>query len=203
MQSQALCMTAASRYGEAAPLQAAALERARALNARRYEAVILAQSAEVALCQGRRDEALELARAGQKVSEEAGPGFAGPIVLGLLGLMEESCEAKKAALAAGEALLAKGAVGHNHFFFRRYAIEGALLAKDWSEVDRQADILLARMKAEPLAYSTRIAERGRLLARRGRGEASKADEEKLSRLLAEAAKDDMRIEAMGEALRAL
>jgi class 3 adenylate cyclase len=203
LQSQALCMTAAGRYAEAAPFQRAGLEQARTLNARRYEVVILGQSAEVALCQGRRAEALELARAAQKLSEETGPGFAGPIALGLLALIEESREAKNAALAAGEALLAKGAVGHNHFSFRRYAIEGALLANNWSEVDRQANVLLARMQAEPLAYSTRIAERGRLLARRGRGEASAADEEKLSRLRTEAAAIDMRIDAMGEALRAL
>ena len=54
---------AAGRYAEAEEFQAEALQQARALNARRYEAVILAHCAEVALFNGRRTEAVALARA--------------------------------------------------------------------------------------------------------------------------------------------
>ena len=53
-QSTGFCLTAAGRYGEAANLQAQALQQARALNARRYEAVILGTWAELALGQGDR-----------------------------------------------------------------------------------------------------------------------------------------------------
>jgi tetratricopeptide (TPR) repeat protein len=199
--SAGLILTAAGRYGEAETFQPKALEQARAVKARRYEAVILAQCAEVTLSRGRRAEAAALAREGRRISEETGPGFVGPIVYGLLGLVEERTEDQEEALSVGEAWLAKGAVGHNHFWFRRYAIERALLVGDWNEVDRQADALILRMAEEPLAYASLFAERGRLLARRGRGEATDADEGRLAQLLAGAAKIDLRIESLGRALR--
>ena len=141
-QSMGLCLTAAGRYAEAEDFQIKALEQARILKARRYEAVILAHSAEVALSKGQRANALALARTGREISEETGPGFAGPILFGLLSLLEDKREDQKAALTAGEALLEQGSVGHNHFWFRRYAVERALLFEDWNEVDRQADALI-------------------------------------------------------------
>ena len=202
-QSQGLLLTAAGRYAEAEKFQSQALEQARALNARRYEAVILGHSAEVALSQGRRGEALGLARAGREIANETGPGFAGPILHGLLALLEDEPERQRAALAAGEALLAKGAVGHNHCWFRRYAIESALLRNDWDEAERQADALLLRTADEPLAYASCVAERGRVLARRGRGDATDADDRDLERVLAIAAASDMRVDALGIALRAM
>ena len=119
-------MTTAGRYTEAADIPAQALEQARALNARRFEAAILGNCAELALGQGNRREALALVREGLAASEETSPGFVGPYLYGLLGLIETERSAREAALAAGEALLAKGAVGHNHFGFRRFAIEAAL-----------------------------------------------------------------------------
>jgi hypothetical protein len=94
-------------------------------------------------------------------------------------------------------LLAKGAVGHNHFGFRRFAIEAALLADDWDA----ADALAGRTAAEPLPYSDTIVERGRILARIGRGTARDEDVEKLAAIRAKAAAD-FRIDALGEALRA-
>jgi hypothetical protein len=53
----------------------------------------------------------------------------------------------------------QGCVGHNYFWFRRYAIERALLFEDWNEVDRQADTLLLRMADELLAYVSYVAAR--------------------------------------------
>jgi class 3 adenylate cyclase/tetratricopeptide (TPR) repeat protein len=200
-QSMGLCLVAAGRYDEADDILAKALEHARTLKARRYEAVILGHSAEVALSKGLRAEALALARRGREISEETGPGFAGPILYGLLALVEHKRRDQEAALAAGEVLLGQGSVGHNHFWFRRYAIERALLFEDWTEVDRQADALLLRMADEPLAYASYVAERGRQLARRGRGEATETDEERVRLLTAAAAGTDMRIDALGIALR--
>ena len=199
--SLGFCLTAAGRYAEAADLQPKALEQARALKARRYEAVILAHCAEVALVDGRKAEALALAREGREISDEAGPGFTGPIFYGLLALLEDRPEDQDLALAEGKALLAKGCVGHNHFWFRRYAIERALLFEDWEEADRQSDALLLRMADEPLAYSSLVAERGHLLARRGRGKATEGDEDRLKATLAAAKAIDMRIDALGYALR--
>ena len=106
-----------------------------------------------------------------------------------------------AALAAGEALLGQGAVGHNHFWFRRYGIERALLFEDWNEVIRQADALLVRMSGEPLAYARVVAERGRCLARRGLGEVTEIEDERLRLLAATADEAGLRIDALGSALR--
>jgi len=200
-QSLGFCLTVAGRYAEAQEFQAQALEQARAVNARRYEALILAQCGEVALTEGRRGEALALARAGLEIAEQTGPGFVGPIIHGLIALAEDAPEGQRAALAAGEALLAKGAVGHNHFWFRRYAIERALLDEDWDEAERQADALLRRTAEEPLAYASCVATRARVLARRGRGDATAADENKLRQALAVAAEADVRVEVLGVALR--
>ena len=97
-------------------------------------------------------------------------------------------------MAAGEALLEKGAVSHNHFWFRRLAIERALLDEDWSEAERHADALRLRMADEPLAYASCMAARGQVLARRGRGDATEADERTLEQALAVAASADMRVE---------
>jgi tetratricopeptide (TPR) repeat protein len=195
------CLSAAGRYHEAENLQPQALNLARALKARRYEAIILCHGAELALVRGLKAEALALARQAREISNETGPGFVGPIVLGLLGLLEDQRENQEAALTAAEALLKHGAVGHNHFWFRRFAMERALLLDDWSEVHRHADALLLRMSEEPLTYACWMAQRAKILARRGSGSAAGTDENDLKVILASAAEVDMRIDALGEALR--
>lgn len=149
------------------------------MKARRYEALILAQRAEVALSRGCRGEALALARRGREIANETGPRFRGPLIHGLIALAPDVREEREAALAAGEALVAKGDVGHNHFWFRRYAIERALLDEDWDEAERQADALLGRTADAQLAYASCVAARAQVLARRGRGNATAADENKL------------------------
>ena len=184
-QSIGYCLTIAGRHAEAAAFQAEALQQARALNARRYESVILAHCAEVAIANGRRTEAVAMARTAREISEETGPGFIGPAIQGLIALSAEAREERSAALAAGEAVLAKGAVGHNHFWFRRYAIERALLDEDWDEVERHAEALLRRTAAEPLAYAACVATRAQVLARRGRGDSTDADEKALEQALAD------------------
>ena len=125
----------------------------------------------------------------------------GPILYGLLGLIETEGSAREAALAAGEALLTKGAGGHNHFWFRRYAIGAALQAEEWAEAEGHASALARRMAAEPLPYSDLIVERGRILARMGRGTARDEDVGELAALRAKAAAADFRIDVLTEALR--
>ena len=126
----------------------------------------------------------------------------GPIRYGLLGLIETERSAREAALAAGEGLLAKGAVGHNHIWFRRYAIEAALLQEEWDRADAHAEALAKRTAAEPLRYSDLILERGRILARMGRGTTRDEDVRELAALRAKAAAADFRIDALRDALRA-
>lgn len=201
LDSIGFCLTAAGRYSEAENVQPQALELALALKARRYEAVNLCHSAEVALAKGLRTQALALARRGRETFEQTGPGFAGPMLWGFLALLEDRRKDQEAAIAAGETLLDGGAVGHNHFWFRRYAIERALLLEDWDEADRQADALLVRMADEPLPYSSWVAQRSKILARCGRGEATESDDNALKLILSAAAEADLRIDALTESLR--
>ncbi|MGC1564271.1 MAG: adenylate/guanylate cyclase domain-containing protein [Bradyrhizobium sp.] len=201
-QAMGFCLTAAGRYAEADEFVSKGLEQARNLNARRYEAGILGQVAEVALSKGQRADALALARTGLAISEEVGPGFVGPMLFGLLALLEYSRNDQEAALAAGEELLARGCcVGHNHFWFRRYAIERALLLEDWNEVDRQADALILRMADEPFAYVSFVVERAESLAQIGRGQGIDSAREKLKAISVVADSSDMRADALGIALR--
>jgi class 3 adenylate cyclase/tetratricopeptide (TPR) repeat protein len=194
------CLTLMGRYDEASEIQPAALERVRSLKARRFEAVILAECAELALSEGRQAEALALLREGLAASKETSLAFVGPMLFGLSALTEPTLEAQEAALEAGESLLAKGAVGHNHFWFRRYAIEHALRILDWDAAERHAKALLVRMVPEPVPYATYVARRGQLLARIGRGVASEGDAAELSELRLSAAAVGLRIDALGEAL---
>jgi class 3 adenylate cyclase len=195
-------MSQAGRYQEVADISALALAQARALNARRFEAAALGQCAELALVQGDRREALGFVREGLEASEATSPGFCGPYLYGLLGLVDTGRPARQAAFAAGEALLAKGAVGHNHFGFRRFAIEMALQSEAWDEAEAHADALARRTAAEPLPYSDLIVERGRVLARMGRGAARDEDIGELAALRAKAAAADFRIDALRDALLA-
>jgi tetratricopeptide (TPR) repeat protein len=201
LQSTGLCLTAAGRHDETVEIQAEALEQARRLKARRYEAIILAVCAERALVAGQRAEALSLARAGLEASEETSPGFVGPILFGLLAIVEPSPAGQEAAISAGESLLAKGAVGHNHFWFRRYAIERALCARDWDGSDRHAAALIERTAPEPLSYSRYLIRREQLLAGVSRGVAGESDEKELSELRLSAATAGLRMDALGEAMR--
>ena len=195
------CLTLAGRYDEVSEVLSAALEWARSLKARRFEAVILSACAELALVEGRPAEALSLVREGLAASEETSPGFAGPALFGLSALTEPTPEAQESALAAGESLLAKGAVSHSHFWFRRYAIEHALRLLDWDAAERHAEALLLRMAPEAVPYGTYVARRGQLLARIGRGAASESDVAELSELRFSAAAVGLRIDALGEALQ--
>jgi hypothetical protein len=114
-------------------------------------------------------------------------------------LTEPTPEAQEAALAAGESLLAKGALGHNHFLFRRCAIEHALRLLDWNAAERHSEALLARMAPEPLPLWTYFARRGQLLARIGWGAVSDSDAAELSELRSGAAAVGLRIDALGDA----
>ena len=154
-----------------------------------------------ALVDGRPAEVLSLVREGLAASEETRARFVGPTLFGPSALTEPTLEAQDAALAAGESLLAKGAASHNHFSFRRYAIEHALRVLDWDAAERRSEALLLRTVPEPVPYATYVARRGQLHARIGRAAASESDAAELSELRLRAAAVGLRIDALGEALR--
>ena len=139
------------------------------IGARRFEAENQLWLAESRLLAGDRAQALEIGTAAMAISRETAIGFIGPAVLGLIAWATDSMAERGAALAEAEALLARGAVSHNHLIYRRYAIEAALASADWDGAGRHADALSAYTAVEPLPWADLIAARGRALAASGRG----------------------------------
>ena len=138
-QSTGLLLTLCGDYAAAALVQPLALEQARQLGARRYEAIILAHQAEATLALNGRDEARALAEQAVALSRDTGAGFCGPLALSVLARATDDPSTRAAALREGAAILAGGCVSHNHFWFHRNAIELALQGRDWDEIDRHAD----------------------------------------------------------------
>lgn len=137
------------------------------IGAWRFEAENKLWLAESRLLAGERAQALEIGNAAMAISRETAIGFMGPAVLGLIAWATSSTAEREAALTEAEALLARGAVSHNHLIFRRYAIEAALESADWDAAERHADALCAYTAAEPLPWAELIAARGRALAANG------------------------------------
>jgi tetratricopeptide (TPR) repeat protein len=139
------------------------------IGARRFEAENQLWLAESRLLAGDRARALALATSAMAISRETAIGFIGPAILGLVAWATESSSERATALAEAEALLARGAVSHNHLIFRRYAIEAALASGDWDGAVRHAGALRGYTADEPLPWAELIAARGQALAERGRG----------------------------------
>src|SRR5258708_40249874 len=77
---------------------------------------------------GCRAEAVALLRDALAVCRDVGMQFCGPKVLSALSRAAESEVERNRLLGEGEELLRRGAVGHNHFWFYRDAIEAMLAA---------------------------------------------------------------------------
>jgi len=108
--------------------------------------------------------------------------YLGPVYYGILALIEEDEAARKAALSAGEAILAGDVVAHNHLLFRRDAIETSLLLHDWDEMERHAAALESFVRPEPLPWTDFVIARARAFAAYGRGRRDAPLERELQRL---------------------
>jgi hypothetical protein len=71
---------------------------------------------------------------------------------------------RAALLAEGKDMLGRGAVGHNHLWFYRDAIEALISAGDGAGALAYVAALENYTRAEPLPWSNLFAIRGRLLA---------------------------------------
>jgi len=123
---------------------------------------------------------LAVARDGAMASE---PRYIGPRVLGLTALVAADATARTAALAEGEAILARGCNAHNHLWFRRDAIEASLDAVDGDGALRHAAALEAFARDEPFVWSDYYVAWGRALAAAGQGD---GDPTELGRLVTQA-----------------
>ncbi len=164
--------------------QAQALTRR--LGARRFESQNLLCLGIVARSAGDSARALELVKQAMEISRDTGTSFSGPRILGFLGLTADDPAERRQALEEGERLLGAGAVGHNHFWFYRFAMEACLEAGEWDEVERYAAALEDYTRPEPLPWSDFFIARGRALAAFGRGERDVETMQRITRLADEA-----------------
>jgi class 3 adenylate cyclase/tetratricopeptide (TPR) repeat protein len=143
---------------------------ARQLGARRFEAQGLEMEARMLLDTGRRAEGAVLLREALAICKDAGTQFCGPKVTSALSRAVEDPAERAALLAEGKEMLGRGAVGHNHLWFYRDAIEAQLSAGDGAGALDYVEALESYARAEPLSWSDIFAARGRALAATLRGD---------------------------------
>ncbi len=155
---------------------------ARQLGARRFEAQGLEMQARILLDTGRSAEAAEMLREALAICREAGMQFCGPKVTSALSRAVNDSAERAALLAEGKEMLRRGAVGHNHLWFYRDAIEALLSAGDAAGALEYVAALENYTHAEPLPWSDLFATRARLLAGAARGNVDDAMREELNRI---------------------
>jgi class 3 adenylate cyclase/tetratricopeptide (TPR) repeat protein len=155
---------------------------ARQLGARRFEAQGLEMQARVLLDTGQRAEASEILREALAICREAGTQFCGPKVAGALSRAVADPAERNVLLAEGKEMLGRGAVGHNHLWFYRDAIEALLSAGDGAKALEYVAALEDYTRAEPLPWSILFAARGRVLASIPRGNIDDGGREELVRI---------------------
>jgi len=148
----------------------------------RFEAERRALESKVLRAAGRPDEALRSVHAGLAYERGSDAGYARPLLLGERALLAEDADARRAALAEGERLLAAGAVSHCHLWFYRDAIDASLAAREIDEVWRYAAALDAYTRDEPLAWSDYFAARARALAEWAEGARGESSVQRLCEL---------------------
>ncbi|HEX7911470.1 MAG TPA: adenylate/guanylate cyclase domain-containing protein [Paraburkholderia sp.] len=136
----------------------------RQLGARRFEAQNLEMRARVLLDGGHRREAAELLREALKICHEVGPQFSAPKTVSALSRAVDDAGERASLLAEGAQMLQRGAVGHNHLWYYRDAIEAALSAGDAQGALRYAAALEDYTSVEPLPWAELFVLRGRALA---------------------------------------
>ncbi|WP_206997116.1 adenylate/guanylate cyclase domain-containing protein [Trinickia mobilis] len=156
----------------------------RQLGARRFEAQNLEMRGRVLLDCGRRSEAVHVLQEALEICREIGMQFCAPKAVGALCRAVEDDAQRNRLLAEGADLLQRGAVGHNHLWFYRDAIEAMLSTGDADGAARYVTALEDYTRGEPLPWAALFAARGRALARFLRGHGGEAARRELERVRA-------------------
>jgi len=135
------------------------------LKAPRFQAEGLAFMAQVARCAGDRGTALAKAREALAIARKTGIEYVGGLILGELAAAVESESERQQAREEALALLARGILPHNHFWFYQTSIEADLERGAWQDVLRWADALEAYTKDEPRPYTELLVRLARLSVR--------------------------------------
>jgi hypothetical protein len=105
-----------------------------------------------------------MAREALALCREHSMAYMGPATLGMAAKLIEDPGERQALLAEGDELLAAPTLGHNHFFFRRHAIDAELVVGHAEEARRHALALARYAEREPTPLTDLVARRGVLLA---------------------------------------
>jgi hypothetical protein len=171
-----------ARFDQAREVLTVGLEMARAIGASRFEGWSLNFLAKIAHQEGKANEATEHAEAALVIARGPGAGFMGAMAYGAAALCASTDDAVRAMLDESMALLADGAVSHNHFHFHRDAMDTALARGLWDLALKHADALEAYTSGEPAAWSDFFTQRTRLIARVGQDEQVTGDTAQLEAL---------------------
>ncbi|HWT34866.1 MAG TPA: adenylate/guanylate cyclase domain-containing protein [Paraburkholderia sp.] len=159
----------------------------RQLGARRFEAQNLEMQARVLLDSGQREEAARVLKESLALSREVGMQFSAPKALSALSRAVDDEGERVRLLDEGANLLQRGAVGHNHLWFYRDAIDAMLAARNPAGALRYVEALEKYTCAEPLPWVQLFAARGRALAATLDGSGDDADLRELRRVRADLA----------------
>lgn len=164
-------LTSMARYAEAREQTERGLHLASRLGAKRFNPFLEETLARLALHEGDRERAAAIAEGALgKLREVKAETFIGPWVLSTVALTATDPARRAAALAEGEALLARGCVGHNYFRFYRNAMQACLDAGDHGEASRYADALERYTAQEPTPWSDFHIARTRAMVAVARGD---------------------------------
>jgi class 3 adenylate cyclase/tetratricopeptide (TPR) repeat protein len=165
-----LVLNGFGRHDEAREVNERAVALARAVGHKRFEIASLCALAANLRRAGDQARALSLVREACALVREVGAhGFAGPLALVELARQTADRGERDRLLSEAEETLARGAVAHNHFFFRADAIQLRLDEGAFDEVLRHADALERYVAAEPIAFATHHVAAARALVRHHRG----------------------------------
>jgi class 3 adenylate cyclase/tetratricopeptide (TPR) repeat protein len=154
----------------------------RQLGARRFEAQNMEMQARLLLDCGQRKDAANLLHEALAICGEVGMQFSAPKAVGALCRAVEDDAERARLLASGAELLRLGAVGHNHLWFYRDAIEAMLSVGDAAGTLCYVTSLEEYSRVEPLPWAELFAARGRVLALCLQGRVDDATQRELERV---------------------
>jgi tetratricopeptide (TPR) repeat protein len=134
------------------------------LGAWRFEGENVIFGAELQALAGNAARAADMAREAVALCREHARTYMGPVALGMAAKLVDDPHERQALLTEGQSLLEAPTLGHNHFFFRRYAIEAELAAGRPDEARRHARALGEYAEREPTPLTDLVVRRGLLLA---------------------------------------
>jgi class 3 adenylate cyclase/tetratricopeptide (TPR) repeat protein len=144
-----------------------ALEIARATGVHWFESMALTNSGRSKWGMGDSVKAADSIDEALRVMPPNSERAIGPFIWGSRALICEDPAEAESALATGNAILAKGAISHNHMWFRRDEMEVRLLQRAWPAALVSAEALERYTGDEPLPWSDFYIRRTRALCALG------------------------------------